>query len=401
MPDSEYQKMMGLFEQMQQQASSLQEDIEQKQAKYESELFADQGSSEDEEEQEQKEQEKTGAKKKNKNKRARKRKAQKEKQIQADKGKQEQEKQDNKRNEQEKQDSQGKVKGKEYLTKEMQDFERKLNQIAEEEQKKRGNEPISQFEQEQKAKIVKGLKDIISSTTQQFMGPSFDKLNKVLSKEINWAESDWNVGMLIAEQMSVCKQIIEIFSRQIDEYMRILVLEDSIVDNLLRITLTYEFLGPHMDDFAVALQTIIGECNDEFRQKMLLKKPFPSFLHLISYQREPLVSIGIKSINSLICSEFSKLTGADPCSIYQQFNSCDGITVIYNQFKRNLNKSVRDASAICLGFVFRSKEITNQKWRSEVVIHLKTLSSGKDPEMKKNANVALKLLAKNPGVIYK
>ncbi|KAA6377429.1 MAG: hypothetical protein EZS28_027046 [Streblomastix strix] len=74
---------------------------------------------------------------------------------------------------------------------------------------------------------------------------------------------------------------------------------------------------------------------------------------------------------------------------------CDGIIKINELFKRKLNKYITDRAALCLGQLFKTREITQSKMRMTTIEHLKTLVNDEDEQVKDTSRRRLKDLAQN------
>ncbi|KAA6379928.1 MAG: hypothetical protein EZS28_024547 [Streblomastix strix] len=73
----------------------------------------------------------------------------------------------------------------------------------------------------------------------------------------------------------------------------------------------------------------------------------------------------------------------------------DEIMKIFDLFKRNINKFSKDTSAICLGLLFKAREITNLEMKQSVIAHLKILINDTDEWTKKQSKKRLVGLALN------
>ncbi|KAA6358467.1 MAG: hypothetical protein EZS28_046006, partial [Streblomastix strix] len=79
-------------------------------------------------------------------------------------------------------------------------------------------------------------------------------------------------------------------------------------------------------------------------------KPFKGLLHLLDDSSIDIIDDGI---DSLCIEEY------------------DGIWKIYKLFLRNGNKNTRDTQSICLGFLFRSREITDEGMKIKIIRYVK------------------------------
>ncbi|KAA6357684.1 MAG: hypothetical protein EZS28_046789, partial [Streblomastix strix] len=63
---------------------------------------------------------------------------------------------------------------------------------------------------------------------------------------------------------------------------------------------------------------------------------------------------------------------------YELIESFDGINKIFSLFKQTSDKKIKDTAAICLGRLFRAKEITDQNMRVQLISHFKSLLNDPD-----------------------
>ncbi|KAA6382768.1 MAG: hypothetical protein EZS28_021704 [Streblomastix strix] len=81
---------------------------------------------------------------------------------------------------------------------------------------------------------------------------------------------------------------------------------------------------------------------------------------------------------------------------FEIISNFGGIDKLYSVFKRtDVNKKVKDKTAICIGKLFRSKELQGEM-KTEIISHLKTLVNSSDSNTKDSSISTLKGLAQNP-----
>ncbi|KAA6384710.1 MAG: hypothetical protein EZS28_019764 [Streblomastix strix] len=72
-----------------------------------------------------------------------------------------------------------------------------------------------------------------------------------------------------------------------------------------------------------------------------------------------------------------------------------GIEKLYSLFKRtDINKEIKDRAAICIGRLFRAKELPHSM-RTEIISYLKTLINDSENFIKTNSRIILRNLAQN------
>ncbi|KAA6404371.1 MAG: hypothetical protein EZS28_000106 [Streblomastix strix] len=86
---------------------------------------------------------------------------------------------------------------------------------------------------------------------------------------------------------------------------------------------------------------------------------------------------------------------SDPHPHYELIQEIDGIKKIFALFLKNGNKQSRDRSALCIGYLFKAREIADPIMRQEIINHLKSLLNDENAWVKEGAKYALKYLAQN------
>ncbi|KAA6382455.1 MAG: hypothetical protein EZS28_022018 [Streblomastix strix] len=125
------------------------------------------------------------------------------------------------------------------------------------------------------------------------------------------------------------------------------------------------------------------------------KKPFAGLLRLLNHTERFIIS-------DAICSIYNILTGCYFTTQIQEFHphysaiaESGGIEKIFELFNRNLSKYSKDNSALCIGTLFKTHEISDLVMRQDIIQHLKTLANGPEGFEKRSSNIILKNLARN------
>ncbi|KAA6373391.1 MAG: hypothetical protein EZS28_031082 [Streblomastix strix] len=74
---------------------------------------------------------------------------------------------------------------------------------------------------------------------------------------------------------------------------------------------------------------------------------------------------------------------------------CDGINKIFALFQQTEDEYKKNQAAVCIGRLFKSREIENRQMRSEIIAHLKTMINDPDEWNKNQSRFSLKFLAQN------
>ncbi|KAA6352982.1 MAG: hypothetical protein EZS28_051491, partial [Streblomastix strix] len=86
---------------------------------------------------------------------------------------------------------------------------------------------------------------------------------------------------------------------------------------------------------------------------------------------------------------------SDPHPHFESIQVYDGIKKIFALFQKNKSKYSRDRSALCIGYLFKAREITDPIMKQVIINHLKSLLNDSDAWVKERAKNALKYLSQN------
>ncbi|KAA6377956.1 MAG: putative CAMK family protein kinase, partial [Streblomastix strix] len=195
------------------------------------------------------------------------------------------------------------------------------------------------------------------------------------------------------KQEESCRRLINNLENKEDDEFRGLTLEIGVVDALLHIFLTrrLETITPEYINAFLWLTLT----NNEIRQLIYLKNPYPALIRLFEHPNEYVVGNAIASIFNIQLCGFNTTSATEQHPHYEAIAANQGIEKIFNLFQHNVSKYNKDCAAICLGHLFKCREITNELMRREIINHLITLLTDVDSWTKKAAKVALNQLSRN------
>lgn len=87
------------------------------------------------------------------------------------------------------------------------------------------------------------------------------------------------------------------------------------------------------------------------------KKPFPCLLRLLDHTDIYIASDGILSILNILFGGANITPNNSIHPYYDAMNACGGIEKIMRLFMKNISKYTKDMAAICIGHLFRAREI--------------------------------------------
>ncbi|KAA6368677.1 MAG: hypothetical protein EZS28_035796, partial [Streblomastix strix] len=140
---------------------------------------------------------------------------------------------------------------------------------------------------------------------------------------------------------------------------------------------------------------LIQNSSDEVKLLIYNKKPYPGLIRLLEHSNDKIASDAIKSIFLLLEAGSDTTSDKDPHPHFESMQESNGIQKIFALFQKNQSKYSRVWAVICIGYLFRAQQITDQIMRKEIISHLKSLLSDSDVWVKYRAKDALYYLAQN------
>ncbi|KAA6399290.1 MAG: hypothetical protein EZS28_005185 [Streblomastix strix] len=148
-------------------------------------------------------------------------------------------------------------------------------------------------------------------------------------------------------------------------------------------------------NYILAFQVLSYPYSDEILQLLYQKNPFPGLLRLLEHTYNDVAYDGLLSILNIIVDDFNTTSDNSHRPYYDTINAGRGIEKIMKLFRINGNKKTKDTAAICLGQIFRAKEINDKQMRIELIRHQKTLVNDTDEWTQSNSKLTLCYLALN------
>ncbi|KAA6362922.1 MAG: hypothetical protein EZS28_041551, partial [Streblomastix strix] len=179
-----------------------------------------------------------------------------------------------------------------------------------------------------------------------------------------------------------------------DNELRKRILSSGIVESLLTIFNTRD-LNSITPTYSSALFDLTNPSSDEIKLVIYNKKPYTGLIRLLEHPDDDISSDAIASIFSIQLSGSNTIKESDPHPHYETIQESGGIKKIFVLFQKNTDKYNRDRSALCIGYLFRAREITDPIMRQVIINHLKILLNDENAWLKGRAKEALKYLAQN------
>ncbi|KAA6397179.1 MAG: hypothetical protein EZS28_007297 [Streblomastix strix] len=122
--------------------------------------------------------------------------------------------------------------------------------------------------------------------------------------------------------------------------------------------------------------------SDQIRNQILIKKAYPALIRIFIYGDAEVEINAIASIHILITQVIQETEDDDPYQLFDEIQQNNDVSKIYEVFIRNINKYTRDCCSMSIGYLYRSREIRDQKMRSDIIQYLKLLTDDSDNQSK-------------------
>ncbi|KAA6388522.1 MAG: hypothetical protein EZS28_015950 [Streblomastix strix] len=179
-----------------------------------------------------------------------------------------------------------------------------------------------------------------------------------------------------------------------DEIGRRRVIQAGIVEGFLYIFENRE-LNTIPITISYAFYQLTNPASDEIKLLLFQKNPFPGLLRLFDHTDIDVLGDAISAINNILLAGVNITPMNQPHPHFESINTLGGVEKIFSLFRRNVSKHSKNSAAICIGQLFRAKEIVDADMLREIIAHLKMLTNDPDDWVKTNSKFALIDLARN------
>ncbi|KAA6384299.1 MAG: putative serine/threonine-protein kinase Nek3 [Streblomastix strix] len=195
------------------------------------------------------------------------------------------------------------------------------------------------------------------------------------------------------DQETFCIVVLAITDESKTDDIRKAMINAGVIDALLRIFETRD-LSTITRRYSAAFY-IMTPTSDEVGLMLYDRKPYPGLIRLLEHKETDVVSNAITSINNILACEDNYSTKSPTHPHFNTMNQCGGIQKLFALFQRNLNKRTRDHAAICLGILFRAREIPDQNMRRSLIAHFMSLLKDQDDQLKRLSRSILRGISRN------
>ncbi|KAA6393688.1 MAG: hypothetical protein EZS28_010781 [Streblomastix strix] len=182
-----------------------------------------------------------------------------------------------------------------------------------------------------------------------------------------------------------------------NDTLRMQIIEAGIVDSLFHVYTT-RVLAQITQPYINVFYQLTVNTSDEVLSLISEKKPYHSLFWLLDLKDDGTQGIyfAILSIYNFLLSGISKKDDTNQHPHFDDLQTCDGVDKLFNLFKRDdIQINTKNLTAICIGLLFKAKEIVNQQMRYEVVSYLKLLISDFDEWIRNASELALCYMLQN------
>ncbi|KAA6378845.1 MAG: hypothetical protein EZS28_025628 [Streblomastix strix] len=238
--------------------------------------------------------------------------------------------------------------------------------------------------------------DLLKSINGIYDKPEFKQSNWIEMKnelEIVERGTELQKEEIRQRKIKTCQKIISVFIGKENNEGKKLAIESGIIDALLNLLITYP-LGEIAISHIWALYIFTYASNNEIKLLLISKNSFQALLRLFDHPNIFVVNRAVVSIYNILLAGSNTTTPSQPHPHFATIQALDGIQKLYTLFQRNISQYSKNFAAICLGELFKSKQLPNQMKR-EIINHFKAILIRSEDDEKVFAKDALSQLAQN------
>ncbi|KAA6394930.1 MAG: hypothetical protein EZS28_009542 [Streblomastix strix] len=214
-----------------------------------------------------------------------------------------------------------------------------------------------------------------------FESQTYKQYSQVISKKGNHSENSFvdyqriieifklalqgskqQIESILHLQENECAKLILMIKVKLDEG-RLNAINHGISLNLINIYETRDLAlitTPLLEVFNVLLQT----SSDIIMQVFNNKNPYPGLFRLIEIKDNQIILLSLQSICSLLKGGLDTTEAIELHPHYDTIDRCNGIKILYKLFKlTSTTPELQDICSICIGRIYRSKEVQDKDMR--------------------------------------
>ncbi|KAA6389999.1 MAG: hypothetical protein EZS28_014474 [Streblomastix strix] len=200
--------------------------------------------------------------------------------------------------------------------------------------------------------------------------------------------------IILQKQESVCFLLSLTLENRNDDDLRRRIISSGIVEQFLFIFTTKK-LDQITRAYTEAFFHLTNNTSNEIKLLIFSKKPFPGLQRLLDHTEYLIVSDAIATFINILYAGANSTPETGPNPHFETVKSCWGIEKIFDLFQKTTNQYQKNRATLCIGLIFRAREISDLTMRKEIINHLKTLITDTDTWVKSTAKYCLTGLSHN------
>ncbi|KAA6379905.1 MAG: hypothetical protein EZS28_024569 [Streblomastix strix] len=223
------------------------------------------------------------------------------------------------------------------------------------------------------------------------------------TKELNKIESDLDQELegdeeeqqsILHNQKTDLLLISTILDGPDDDELLKRIISSGIIENIIFIFNNRD-LNSISRAYSKTFFDLIISSNDKSTHLIYNKNPYPGLIRLLDHSDDLILGDVVASIFHILQAGSDTTPETEPHPHYEIIQEYDGINKIIALFQKNAKQYCKDRAAICIGYLFKAREITDSQMRQDIFNHLKSLLSDSDDWVKERAKDALKHIVQN------
>ncbi|KAA6386885.1 MAG: putative protein serine/threonine kinase, partial [Streblomastix strix] len=232
-----------------------------------------------------------------------------------------------------------------------------------------------------------------SHNTEEFSNYDWIEMKQELEKEERGTQIQ--IDVIRQKKIDICQKMIAKFIANVDDAE----IRQKAIDAGIMEVLNHFYIAQSLESINLSHIWAFFELtflyDHQINYDAFKNINFTGLVRLIDHPDIAVVNRVSVSIQNIINSGANITSISSPNPYYQSLASCDGINKLFILFKKNLSKYSKDRASICIGDLFRAKEIPNTEMRKEVINYLKAAVNDSDSWMKTYSMKRLRGLAQN------
>ncbi|KAA6380865.1 MAG: hypothetical protein EZS28_023608 [Streblomastix strix] len=194
---------------------------------------------------------------------------------------------------------------------------------------------------------------------------------------------------ILFQQENSLVRIIKLLESYESEELRENMIRDGVAKEIINVFNTRaleQITLPYVQTFSLLTYHKIVDVIQKLLEYDLL---FPTLFRLLTHPDTKIINFIITAIMNILSVIADSTPQNTPHPSFDKLSSFGGVDKIYNTFMWYTNQLQKDASALCIGYLFRAREIADTSLNNDVTSHLNSLLTSQDEYMRFSARVVL------------